>query len=173
MPAKYVLKKVASGKFRFALQSRTGQPIVTSQTYETKVAAKNAIKTLQRNVNAEVEDQTVPASGRGTTPAGGRGGAAKGTAAAVKRTARKAADAVEDTAKRATTRKSATTDTTPAKTTTKRASTRKTTESAVPAAAVKRAARRAPAGDATAKRATKRATRKNATGAPEAGPAAI
>ncbi len=161
MPAKYVLKKVAGGKFRFALHSRTGQPIITSPTYETKVAAKNAIKTLQRNVNAEVDDQTVAANGKAAA-AGTRGGTAKSAATAVKRSARKAADAVEGTAKRATTgttRKSAATDGAATRPTAKRAATRKSTEAATPAAPVKRATRKTVVVEAPAKRATKRTTR--------------
>ncbi len=161
MPAKYVLKKVAGGKFRFALHSRTGQAIITSPTYETKVAAKNAIKTLQRNVNAEVDDQTVAANGKAPAAAT-RGGTAKTAAAGVKRSARKAADAVEGTAKRATkgtTRKSAATDEAATRPTAKRPATRKSAEAATPAAPVKRATRKTAAVEAPAKRATKRATR--------------
>ncbi|MDP9395042.1 MAG: YegP family protein, partial [Actinomycetota bacterium] len=99
MPAKYVLQKAAGGKFRFTLHSTSGAVVVTSATYGTKAAAKTAIKTLQRNVNADVEDQTVTAQPvRGAAPrrtpvSGTGGGVAAKVASSVRGAARTAADA--------------------------------------------------------------------------------
>lgn len=59
MAAKFVLKKDASGKFRFNLLSGNGQVIATSETYETRSAAMNGIESVQRNApEAETADQT-------------------------------------------------------------------------------------------------------------------
>jgi uncharacterized protein YegP (UPF0339 family) len=41
MPGKFELKKGRSGKFSFNLKAVNGQVILTSQTYNTKAAAKN------------------------------------------------------------------------------------------------------------------------------------
>jgi uncharacterized protein YegP (UPF0339 family) len=49
MPGKFVLKKGKSGKFTFNLKAVNGQVILTSQTYKTKAAAKNGIKSVCSN----------------------------------------------------------------------------------------------------------------------------
>jgi uncharacterized protein YegP (UPF0339 family) len=59
MAGKFVLKKGSSGKFHFNLQASNGQGIATSETYESKAAALNGIKSVQTNApDAKVEDQT-------------------------------------------------------------------------------------------------------------------
>ena len=49
MPGKFELKKGQSGKFMFNLKAANGQIILTSQTYKTKAAAKNGIKSVCTN----------------------------------------------------------------------------------------------------------------------------
>ena len=49
MPGKFELKKGKSGKFSFNLKASNGQVILTSQTYNTKAAAKNGIKSVCTN----------------------------------------------------------------------------------------------------------------------------
>ena len=49
MPGKFELKKGRSGKFSFNLKASNGQVILTSQTYKTKAAAKNGIKSVCTN----------------------------------------------------------------------------------------------------------------------------
>lgn len=59
MPGKFVVKKGSTGQFRFSLLARNGQVVATSETYKTKAACMNGIKSV-RNYAAEaaVEDQT-------------------------------------------------------------------------------------------------------------------
>jgi uncharacterized protein YegP (UPF0339 family) len=49
MPGKFELKKGRSGKFSFNLKAVNGRVILTSQTYKTKAAAKNGIKSVATN----------------------------------------------------------------------------------------------------------------------------
>ena len=49
MPGKFELKKSKGGKFMFNLKAANGQVILTSQTYKTKAAAKNGIKSVCTN----------------------------------------------------------------------------------------------------------------------------
>ncbi len=59
MAGKFVLKKGSSGKFHFNLVAGNGQVIATSETYESKAAALNGIKSVQTNApDAQVDDQT-------------------------------------------------------------------------------------------------------------------
>jgi uncharacterized protein YegP (UPF0339 family) len=59
MAGKFVLKKGSSGKFHFNLVAGNGQVIATSETYESKAAALNGIKSVQTNApGADVDDQT-------------------------------------------------------------------------------------------------------------------
>jgi uncharacterized protein len=59
MAGKFVLKKGSSGKFHFNLQAGNGQVIATSETYESKAAALNGIKSVQTNApDAKIDDQT-------------------------------------------------------------------------------------------------------------------
>jgi uncharacterized protein YegP (UPF0339 family) len=62
VPAKFVLKKGTTGKFRFSLLSTNGQVVATSEAYETKRAALGGIASVQKiAAGAAVDDQTVPA----------------------------------------------------------------------------------------------------------------
>ena len=59
MAGKFVLKKGSSGKFHFNLVAGNGQVIATSESYESKAAALNGIKSVQTNAPGdEVDDQT-------------------------------------------------------------------------------------------------------------------
>jgi uncharacterized protein YegP (UPF0339 family) len=49
MAGKFELKKGKSGKFSFNLKAANGQVILSSQTYKTKAAAKNGIKSVCTN----------------------------------------------------------------------------------------------------------------------------
>jgi uncharacterized protein YegP (UPF0339 family) len=48
MPGKFVLERGRTGKFRFSLRSTNGKVVLTSETYESKRAARDAIATIQR-----------------------------------------------------------------------------------------------------------------------------
>lgn len=62
MPAKFVLKKGTTGKFRFSLLATNGKVVATSQAYETKRAAVAGIASVQKiAAGAAVEDLTAPA----------------------------------------------------------------------------------------------------------------
>ena len=68
MPAKFVVKKGSTGKFRFNLLSTNGQVIATSQAYETKRACLSGIESVRKNAaRATVDDQTQPAGRRDGT----------------------------------------------------------------------------------------------------------
>lgn len=59
MPAKFVVKKGTTGKFRFNLLSTNGHVIATSKAYETKRACLNGIESVRKKApNAAVDDQT-------------------------------------------------------------------------------------------------------------------
>ena len=53
MAAKFVLKESGKGKFRFALQAPNGQVILTSETYASKDAAMNGIKSVRQNAGKD------------------------------------------------------------------------------------------------------------------------
>lgn len=57
--SKFVIRKVASG-VKFDLTAGNGQVIATSEVYETLAACRNGIRSVQKNANAKIEDQTVP-----------------------------------------------------------------------------------------------------------------
>jgi len=62
VPAKFVLKKGATGKFRFTLVATNGQVVATSQAYETKRAALSGIASVQKIAGgAPVDDLSAPA----------------------------------------------------------------------------------------------------------------
>ena len=59
MAAKFVLKKGATGKFRFNLVATNGPVIATSEAYESKASAIKGIESVKRNApDAEIDDQT-------------------------------------------------------------------------------------------------------------------
>lgn len=59
MAGKFVLKKSSSGKDHFVLKAGNGDIIATAETYYSKAAARNGIKSVQRNApGANVDDET-------------------------------------------------------------------------------------------------------------------
>ena len=59
MPAKFVVKKGTTGKFRFSLVHPNGQVIASSETYSSKASCMQGIKSVQQHAGtAPVEDQT-------------------------------------------------------------------------------------------------------------------
>ncbi len=59
MPAKFVVKKGSSGKFRFSLHASNGEIIATSETYGSKASCMNGIESVRRSAGeATVEDET-------------------------------------------------------------------------------------------------------------------
>lgn len=68
MPAKFVVKKGSTGKFRFSLHATNGQIIATSEAYETKRAAMAGIASVQKNAaGATIDDQTDGTATKKTT----------------------------------------------------------------------------------------------------------
>jgi uncharacterized protein YegP (UPF0339 family) len=62
VPAKFVVKKGPTGKFRFNLLSSNGQVIATSQAYERKAACIAGVAAVQKSAaGAKMEDLSVPA----------------------------------------------------------------------------------------------------------------
>ena len=59
MPAKFVIKKGPTGKFRFNLLASNGQVVATSEAYSSKASARAGIRSVKKiAADAEVEDQT-------------------------------------------------------------------------------------------------------------------
>jgi uncharacterized protein YegP (UPF0339 family) len=70
VPAKFVVKKGTTGKFRFSLVAPNGQVVASSEAYETKRAALGGIASVQKiAAGAAVEDLTVPAPKAPAKPA--------------------------------------------------------------------------------------------------------
>jgi uncharacterized protein YegP (UPF0339 family) len=62
VPAKFVIKKGSTGKFRFSLLSTNGQIVATSESYNSKASAMGGIRSVQKlAADAIVEDQTTAA----------------------------------------------------------------------------------------------------------------
>ena len=61
MPAKFVLKKTASGQFQFTLLATNGRVVASSEMYKTKAAALNGIESVRKNAGGAVfEDKSSP-----------------------------------------------------------------------------------------------------------------
>ena len=59
MPAKFVIKKGPTGKFRFNLVSTNGQVVASSEAYGSKASAMGGVRSVKKiAADAEVEDQT-------------------------------------------------------------------------------------------------------------------
>jgi uncharacterized protein YegP (UPF0339 family) len=59
MAGKFVLKKNTAGKYHFVLKAGNGEIIATSETYNSKAAAKNGIESVKSNAaGATVADET-------------------------------------------------------------------------------------------------------------------
>jgi uncharacterized protein YegP (UPF0339 family) len=53
MAGKFELKTAANGKFHFNLKAGNGQIILSSEMYDTKVAAENGIASVTKNAGEE------------------------------------------------------------------------------------------------------------------------
>jgi uncharacterized protein YegP (UPF0339 family) len=96
VPAKFVIRKGKKGEFSFALLAANGQTIVTSESYATRRAAMNGIKSVQKYATTgAIDDLTVdaaaPAGSAARTTAAVRPGSARSGAATKKPTAKKSA----------------------------------------------------------------------------------
>lgn len=70
MPAKFVVKKGPTGKFRFSLVATNGQVVASSESYETKAACMNGVRSVQKSAaGAIVDDRTVVAKPAATAVA--------------------------------------------------------------------------------------------------------
>lgn len=97
MPAKFVVKKGSTGKFRFSLLSTNGQVVASSEAYNSKASAMAGIRSVQKlAATAAVEDQTTAAFAKAQEEA-------KAAAAAKKAAARTRKAAAKKTAARKTT----------------------------------------------------------------------
>lgn len=80
LPAKFVIKKGPTGKFRFNLVSTNGQVVASSETYDSKASAMGGVRSVKKiAADAEVEDRT--------TKEWAAGDAARKAAAATKKAA--------------------------------------------------------------------------------------
>lgn len=101
MPAKFVVKKGTTGKYRFNLVATNGQVIATSEAYETKAKALAGVESVRKNAaGAVLVDGTAPAA----KPAAKATKAAAKPAAKspAKKAATKAVKAVKSAARKAT-----------------------------------------------------------------------
>ena len=114
MPAKFVVKKGATGKFRFNLLSTNGQVIASSQTYETKASCLAGLRAVQKHAPvAPIEDTTVAVKAAAAAKPAARKSAAKKVVAkkpvarkpAVKKAVAKKPAARKPAAKRAVAKK--------------------------------------------------------------------
>ena len=70
MPAKFIVKKGPTGKFRFNLVAPNGQVVATSQAYESKVACMAGVRSVQKNAaGAAIDDLTAAAKPAAAKPA--------------------------------------------------------------------------------------------------------
>jgi uncharacterized protein YegP (UPF0339 family) len=58
LKAKYQVYKDIAGKFRFRLRAANNKIVAVSEAYESKAGCMNGVKSVQRNCNSHVEDQT-------------------------------------------------------------------------------------------------------------------
>jgi hypothetical protein len=62
VPAKFVVKKGSTGKYRFNLVATNGQVIATSEAYESRAKALAGIESVRKNAaGAVLVDGTAPA----------------------------------------------------------------------------------------------------------------
>ena len=60
MPAKFVVKKGPTGKFRFSLHAENGEIVATSEAYNSKASALKGVAAVQRiAAGATIDDMTV------------------------------------------------------------------------------------------------------------------
>ena len=102
MPAKFVVKKGSTGKFRFNLLSTNGQVVASSESYNSKASAMAGIKSVQKlAATAEVEDQTTAAYAKAQEEAKAAA-TAKKAAARTRKAASKKSAAKKTTARKST-----------------------------------------------------------------------
>lgn len=126
MPAKFVVKKGTTGKWRFNLLSTNGKMIATSEAYETKRAMLAGIEAVRKNAGtATVVDPTTD----GTKTTAAKSTARKTTArkTSARATTGRTSAARKTTARKSTARKSTARKTTARKTTARKSTARKTT----------------------------------------------
>jgi len=58
MPPKFEIYKDATEKYRFRLRAQNGQIIATGEAYEQHAGVMKGVKSVQKNCNAQIEDQT-------------------------------------------------------------------------------------------------------------------
>ena len=59
MPARFVVKKGSTGKFRFSLHAENGEIVATSEAYNSRASALKGIAAVQRvAASATIDDQT-------------------------------------------------------------------------------------------------------------------
>lgn len=64
MPAKFIVKKGPTGKFRFNLLAPNGQVVATSQAYESKAACMAGVRSVQKHAPAAAIDDLTAAKKR-------------------------------------------------------------------------------------------------------------
>jgi uncharacterized protein len=97
LPAKFVVKKGSTGKFRFSLLSTNGQVVASSEAYNSKASAMAGIRSVQKlAATAAVEDQTTAAFAKAQEEA--KAAAAKKAAARTRKAAAKKTAARKTTA---------------------------------------------------------------------------
>lgn len=70
MPAKFIVKKGPTGKFRFNLVAPNGQVVATSQAYESKAACMAGVRSVQKSAaGAAIADLTASAKPTPAKPA--------------------------------------------------------------------------------------------------------
>jgi len=62
VPAKFVVKKGPTGKFRFSLLAPNGQAIASSEAYETKRACMSGVASVQKHASAAAIDDLTAAA---------------------------------------------------------------------------------------------------------------
>ena len=62
MPARFIVKKGTSGKFRFNLVAANGEIVATSEAYNSKASALKGIDAVRRAAEAGVDDETAEKS---------------------------------------------------------------------------------------------------------------
>lgn len=101
MPAKFVVKKGSTGKFRFSLLSTNGQVVATSESYNSKASAMGGVRSVQKFAgSAEIEDQTTAAFAKQQEEAKVAATAKKAAARTKKAAAKKTAARKTNAAKR-------------------------------------------------------------------------
>ncbi len=98
MPAKFVIKKGPTGKFRFNLLSSNGQVVATSEAYNSKASAMGGVRSIRRiAAEAEVEDPTTKEWAALEAARKAAAATQKSTSSARKRLAKKVPEAIKKT----------------------------------------------------------------------------